>query len=65
MVGERPVEVEILREALRELAGLRVGEVVEDEDVPEAGPDEEIDYEGVGESFLGGAGRGKTKGGGG
>jgi hypothetical protein len=50
-----PVEAEVFAEAAAEFGVRSVAFVFEDEVVAEAGPDEEVDDEGVGEAFLGGA----------
>jgi hypothetical protein len=56
-LGEGPVEVEIVGEALREFSRLRVRCVVEDENVAEPWPDQEIDDEGVFKAYLRGSNR--------
>ena len=55
MVRVGPVEAEVFAEAAAEFGVRSVAFVFEDEVVAEAGPDEEVDDEGVGEAFLGGA----------
>lgn len=56
VVRVRPVEAEVLAEAMAEFRVRGVAIVFEDEGFAQAGPDEEVDDEGVGDAFLGGAG---------
>jgi hypothetical protein len=52
-IGVRPVEAEVIAEAVTELGVRRVARVLPDQRFAEAGPDEKVDDEGMGDAFLG------------